>query len=140
AFFVLLLLLVTSFDRFRHATYEIFLVTYVVLSILILVACFYHRVTFEGHEYCIYLWPSVGVWALDRLLQLVCLCYCNVHVSSRGVLPSVSRMVYDEEADVVRLEVAPASMRLRAEAGLYYFLYQPFRFTWWESHHFTVGA
>ncbi|KAK4868476.1 hypothetical protein LT330_007198 [Penicillium expansum] len=141
--FVMILLLITSLDRIRIATYELFLIAHVVLSVLTLIACFYHTVVFEGNEYWKYLWPSVAIWVIDRFLRIVRLCYCNLHVSisnRRIVKISASRMVYDETADVVRLEVTPGMPSLQPSPGQYYFLYQPFRFSGWESHPFTIGA
>jgi hypothetical protein len=49
-------------------------------------------------------------------------------------------MAYNEATDVVRLEVTPGLPSLRPSPGQYYFLYQPFRLTGWESHPFTIGA
>jgi ferric-chelate reductase len=49
-------------------------------------------------------------------------------------------MTYDEAADVIRLEITPGISGLQVRPGDYYFLYQPFRFTGWENHPFTVGA
>ncbi|KAI3282570.1 hypothetical protein CBS147309_620 [Penicillium roqueforti] len=140
--FVMILLLITSLDRIRIATYELFLIAHVVLSILTLVACFYHTIIFEGNEYWKYLWPTVALWVVDRFLRIVRLCYCNLHVSlsNRFVKVSESHMVYDETADVVRLEVILGTPSLQPSPGQYYFLYQPFRLTGWESHPFTVGA
>lgn len=102
-----------------------------------------HTVIFEGNEYWKYLWPTLALWVIDRFLRLGRLCYCNIHVnfsSRRLVKLSVSRMVYDETADVVRLEVTPGTPSLQPSPGQYYFLYQPFRVTGWESHPFTIGA
>lgn len=102
-----------------------------------------HTIVFEGHEYWEYLWPSVIMWATDRCLRIVRLVYCNVHVRlSKGKFINVteSRMTYDEAADVIRLEVTPGMPGLQVRPGDYYFLYQPFRFTGWENHPFTVGA
>ncbi|OQE76354.1 hypothetical protein PENNAL_c0067G01778 [Penicillium nalgiovense] len=141
--FVMILLLITSLDRIRIATYELFLIAHVVLSILTLVGCFYHTVIFEGNEYWKYLWPTLGLWVIDRFLRIVRLCYCNIHVSlsnRRLAEVSVSRMVYNETADVVRLEITPGTPSLQPSPGQYYFLYQPFRLTGWESHPFTIGA
>ncbi|KAJ5578796.1 uncharacterized protein N7459_007760 [Penicillium hispanicum] len=140
AFVVMILLLVTSLDRVRNATYEIFLTTHIIFSILTLVG---HTIVFEGHDYWKYLWPSVGIWVFDRALRMVRLCYCNLHVSISGskvVSASSSCMIYDEAADVVRLEVTPGTPFIKPVPGDYYFLYQPFRFTGWENHPFTVGA
>ncbi|KAJ5131567.1 uncharacterized protein N7515_007606 [Penicillium bovifimosum] len=143
ATFVMILLLITSLDRIRIATYELFLLSHVVLSIIALVGCFYHTVIFEGNEYWKYLWPSATIWAIDRLLRVIRLCYCNLYVSisNKGPLSiSTSRMTYDEATDVVRLEVIPGLPSLQPSPGQYYFLYQPFRLTGWESHPFTIAA
>ena len=114
------------------------------LSILSLFLTIYsHTVIFEGHEYWQYLWPSVAIWVVDRFLRIVRLCYCNLHVSisnKRLVKASATRMVYDKAADVVRMEVTPGTPLLYPSPGQYYFLYQPFRLTGWESHPFTIGG
>ncbi|OGE47715.1 hypothetical protein PENARI_c038G10087 [Penicillium arizonense] len=140
---VMIILLITSLDRIRIATYESFLIAHIVLSIITLVGCFYHTVIFEGNEYWKYLWPSVVIWVIDRLLRIVRLCYCNTHVSlsHKGLVKTTAtRMTYDEGADVVRMEVIPGTSSLHPSPGQYYFLYQPFRLTGWESHPFTIGA
>jgi ferric-chelate reductase len=49
-------------------------------------------------------------------------------------------MIYDKAADVVRMEITPGTPLLHPSPGQYYFLYQPFRLTGWESHPFTIGA
>ncbi|KAJ5953632.1 hypothetical protein N7454_000528 [Penicillium verhagenii] len=136
-------LLLSSLDRLRFSNYEIFLIIHIVLSVVTLVGCFYHTAIFEGHEYWQYLWPTVGIWAFDRLLRIVRLCYCNIHVGFTGrniIRTSSSQMTYDGETDVVRLEVSLATPLIRPTPGDYFFLYQPFRWTGWESHPFTVGA
>ncbi|KAJ5927782.1 hypothetical protein N7466_006738 [Penicillium verhagenii] len=143
AVLVMFFLLLSSLDRLRFSNYEIFLIIHIVLSVVTLVGCFYHTAIFEGHEYWQYLWPSVGIWAFDRLLRIVRLCYCNIHVGFTGrniIRTSLSQMTYDEETDVVRLEVSIATSLIRSTPGDYFFLYQPFRWTGWESHPFTVGA
>lgn len=102
-----------------------------------------HTIVFEGHKYWKYLWPSVIVWAIDRCLRAAWLVYCNVHVRlSRRNLITVTEscMTYDEAADVIRLEITPGISGLQVRPGDYYFLYQPFRFTGWGNHPFTVGA
>jgi NAD(P)H-flavin reductase len=85
----------------------------------------------------------VAIWVVDRFLRIVRLCYCNLHVSlsnERLVKASATQMVYDKSADVVRIEVTPGTPLLHPSPGQYYFLYQPFRLTGWESHPFTIGA
>ncbi|KAJ5247803.1 FAD-binding 8 [Penicillium chermesinum] len=125
---VMVLLLVSSLDRIRIVSYEFFLITHI---------------AFSGNEYWQYLWPSVAVWIFDRLLRLVRLVYCNLHVemfARTRMVSSTSWMTYDEVADVIRLEISLRRQRFRLKPGDYFFLYQPFRWTGWESHPFTVGA
>ncbi|KAJ5746842.1 uncharacterized protein N7511_008538 [Penicillium nucicola] len=133
----MVILLITSLDRIRIATYELFLISHIVLSVIT------HTVIFEGNEYWKYLWPSVAIWVIDRLLRIMRLCYCNMHVglSHKGLIKTtVTSMTYDEGADVVRMEVTPGALSLNPSPGQYYFLYQPCRLTGWESHPFTIGA
>ena len=49
-------------------------------------------------------------------------------------------MTYDEVADVIRLEISMRTPLFKLNPGDYLFLYQPLRWTGWESHPFTVGA
>lgn len=80
---------------------------------------------------------------VDRFLRLVRVIHCNFHVHFRPgekLRVSASTAVYDEAADVIRLEIVPGSPLLRPHPGQYYYLYQPFRLKGWESHPFTLGA
>ena len=79
---------------------------------------------------------------LDRSLRLVRLVYCNIHVrlnAGNQVQCTSSSATYDPAADVIRLEVTPGSSMIRPTPGDFYYLYQPFRLTGWESHPFTLG-
>lgn len=53
---------------------------------------------------------------------------------------TTSTATYDKAADLIRLEIVPGSNTLKPRPGHYYFLYQPFRLTGWESHPFTLGC
>lgn len=91
-------------------------------------------------EYWSWLWPAVAIWAADRSLRLVRLVYCNLHVNITldGLRRTRSWASYDKASNIVRLRVRPGTLQLAP--GQYFFLYQPFRLTGWESHPFTVGA
>ncbi|KAH8425058.1 NADPH oxidase family protein [Aspergillus melleus] len=76
-------------------------------------------------------------------MRLVRLAYCNIYVrahAGKSLQYTRSLATYDESSDVIRLEVMPGSWLLRPTAGQYYYLYQPFRLTGWESHPFTLGS
>ncbi|RDW76810.1 ferric reductase family protein [Aspergillus mulundensis] len=151
---LMLLILPPAVTWFRHRAYETFLFIHIVFSIGLLVGCFYHTIIFETHEYWFYLWLPVGIWAFDRGLRILRVVYCNIHVhvlsNSRHkkkiqLQTTTSTASYDEAADLIRLDVIPGAgagtdIRLRPGPGQYYFLYQPFRWTGWESHPFTLGS
>ncbi|KAL5051324.1 hypothetical protein BDW71DRAFT_170785 [Aspergillus fruticulosus] len=141
----MVLILPAAVTWFRHRAYETFLFIHIVFSIGLLVGCFYHTIIFEAHEYWFYLWLPVGIWAFDRGLRIIRLIYCNIHVrfrqgSRNRIQITTSTATYDRAADLITLEVIPGSgAEIRPCPGQYYFLYQPFRLTGWESHPFTLG-
>ncbi|PYH96649.1 FRE family ferric-chelate reductase [Aspergillus ellipticus CBS 707.79] len=140
---LMVLLLPFAVQWFRHHLYETFLFIHILFSIGLLVGCFYHTIIFQGHDYWNYLWPAVAIWIVDRLLRLARLVYCNIRVrvsSGDRIQCTSSSATYDAAADVIRLEVTPGSSLLTPTPGDYYYLYQPFRLTGWESHPFTLGA
>ncbi|KAF5862206.1 hypothetical protein ETB97_011911 [Aspergillus alliaceus] len=132
-----------AIEWLRRRTYETFLVLHILFSIAALVGCFYHTVIFADHEYWTWLWPAVAFWAADRLLRMIRLVYCNLHVHTnigKSIQYTRSSATYDNASDVIRLEVIPGSGRLQPTPGQYYYLYQPFRLTGWENHPFTLGS
>jgi ferric-chelate reductase len=83
------------------------------------------------------------IWISDRVLRLIRIIYCNVHVrlGSHGRFRRTECVAtYHEAADIIHLEVSPGSGQLQPAPGEYYFLYQPFRLTGWEGHPFTLGS
>ncbi|GKZ24124.1 hypothetical protein AbraIFM66951_008937 [Aspergillus brasiliensis] len=140
---VMVAILPFAVQWFRHRLYETFLLLHILFSVAVLLGCFYHTIIFEGHDYWNYLWPAVAIWILDRSLRLIRLMYCNIHVranTGKGIHYTRSTATYDPSSDVIRLEVIPGSAHIRPSPGDFYYLYQPFRLTGWESHPFTLGA
>ncbi|KAL3452766.1 ferric reductase like transmembrane component-domain-containing protein [Aspergillus insuetus] len=145
---LMVLILPAAVNWFRHRAYETFLFIHIIFSIGLLVGCFYHTIIFEGEEYWgqaywFYLWLPIGIWAFDRFLRLVRVIYLNIHVRRNQhsrIQCTTSLAIYDKAADLIRLQVMPGSSSLRPRPGQYYFLYQPFRLTGWESHPFTLGS
>ncbi|KAL5001365.1 ferric reductase like transmembrane component-domain-containing protein [Aspergillus recurvatus] len=142
---LMVLILPAAVTWFRHRAYETFLLIHIGFSIGLLVGCFYHTIIFETHEYWFYLWLPVGIWAFDRGLRIIRLIYYNVHVrfwqgSRSRIQVTTSTATYDRTADLITLEVTPGyGSGIRPRPGQYYFLYQPFRLTGWESHPFTLA-
>ncbi|KAL4734571.1 ferric reductase like transmembrane component-domain-containing protein [Aspergillus similis] len=142
---LMILILPAAVTWFRHRAYETFLFIHIVFSIALLVGCFYHTIIFETHEYWFYLWLPVGIWVFDRGLRIIRLITGNVHVrfhhgSGTRIQVTTSTATYDKAADLITLTVVPGSAaNTRPCPGRYYFLYQPFRLTGWESHPFTLG-
>lgn len=80
------------------------------------------------------------LWLFDRSIRIVRLVYCNLHVKLSGsVQRTSSTAIYDEEADVIRLEVTTPSKTPQPKPSQYYFLYQPLRWKGWENHPFTLA-
>ncbi|DAA74355.1 TPA_exp: putative Ferric-chelate reductase (Fre2) [Trichophyton benhamiae CBS 112371] len=125
----------------RRKTYELFLLIHIALSTVTIISMFYH-VSVYGGEYDPYLWPLVAIWGFERTLRIIRIIYCNLRVrfAGGGLQHTSSVAYYDEVSDIIRLEVTPAATGISQKPGRYYFLYQPFRWTGYESHPFTLGA
>ncbi|KAL4814447.1 ferric reductase like transmembrane component-domain-containing protein [Aspergillus spinulosporus] len=145
AMVLMILILPAAVTWFRHRAYETFLFIHIIFSIVLLVGCFYHTIIFETHEYWFYLWLPVGIWLFDRGLRIIRVIYGNIHVrfhqgNGTRVQITTSTATYDKAADLITLRLMPGSAaNIRPCPGRYYFLYQPFRLTGWESHPFTLG-
>ncbi|KAL7897248.1 ferric reductase like transmembrane component domain-containing protein [Trichoderma sp. SZMC 28014] len=126
-----------SFSWFRRKIYESFLLIHIILSVVLIVALFHHTSIFDG-EYNPYLWPLVAIWSFDRFLRIVRVVYCNLHVRLRkkALQRSVAAISYDQDANIVRIQI---NTHVKPKPGQHYYLYQPFRFTGWENHPFTLA-
>ncbi|KAE8441763.1 hypothetical protein EG329_004321 [Mollisiaceae sp. DMI_Dod_QoI] len=134
------LLLVSSSIFLRQRRYEFFLLLHIAFSVLVIVGLFYHTDIFDG-DYNGYLWPLVAIWSFDRFLRIVRFVYCNFRVkTSAGIQHTTSVATYNEESDVIRLEVTTPSKSLQLKPNQHYFLYQPLRWRGWENHPFTLAS
>lgn len=125
----------------RVKFYESFLLIHIALSLVTLIALFFHTSVF-GHEYDAYLWPVVAIWSTDRLLRIVRIIYCNFQATfSKHVIRTTNTVAtYNKESDVIRLEVEPAHSLIEPSPGQFFYLYQPLSWTGYENHPFTLGA
>ncbi|PTB72244.1 hypothetical protein M440DRAFT_1472909 [Trichoderma longibrachiatum ATCC 18648] len=126
-----------SFSWFRRMIYESFLLIHIVLSVVVIVALFYHTSIFDG-QYDPYLWPLVAIWSFDRFLRIVRVVYCNLHVRLRKTTlqRSIAAIAYDQDANIITVQI---NTHVKPGPGQHYYLYQPFRLKGWENHPFTLA-
>ncbi|KAL7808709.1 ferric reductase NAD binding domain-containing protein [Trichoderma gracile] len=126
-----------SFSWFRRKIYESFLLIHIVLSVVVIVALFYHTSIFDG-QYDPYLWPLVAIWSFDRFLRIVRVVYCNLHVRLRKtkLQRSIAAIAYDQDANIITVQI---NTHVKPGPGQHYYLYQPFRLKGWENHPFTLA-
>ncbi|RFU79737.1 ferric-chelate reductase [Trichoderma arundinaceum] len=122
---------------FRRKIYESFLLIHITLSVVVIVALFYHTSIFDG-KYDPYLWPLVGIWSFDRFLRILRVVYCNLHIRLRQktLHRSIAAIAYDQDTNIIRIQI---NTHVKPGPGQHYYLYQPFRFTGWENHPFTLA-
>ena len=100
-----------------------------------------HTSIFDG-EYDAYLWPLVAIWGFDRLLRIIRLIYCNVHVTMKkckGVSFSEAIATYDTSGNMIRVEVSLENSHLVPAPGQHYYLYQLGNWRLYENHPFTLA-
>lgn len=99
-----------------------FLLIHIGLSIATIIGLFYHTAIFDG-QYNGYLWPVVAVWSCDRFLRIVRQFCCNLHVSLSGKVQGTKLTAsYDQEMDMIRLEVVRGGKFLTLKPNQDYFL------------------
>ncbi|PTB64869.1 ferric reductase-like transmembrane component [Trichoderma citrinoviride] len=122
----------------RRANYEIFLVSHIVLSVVVVVGCWYHLVLWyesmgmhlpgytSGYEDWLY--TAIAVWFADRLVRVV-------RVLRSGIRRSV---VTDLGAGYVRVDIP--GIRWGVEPGKHVYAYFPTLSPLrpWENHPFSI--
>jgi hypothetical protein len=115
---------------FRRSSYEVWLLMHIVLSIILIVGCWYHAYTlykFLGGVFY-FLCASSAVWFLDRIGRIARLV---------GIGPRRAK-VTDLGGDYLRIDIS--AVRWGADPGKHVYVYfptlRPMRF--WENHPFSV--
>ncbi|KAF2864728.1 ferric reductase like transmembrane component-domain-containing protein [Massariosphaeria phaeospora] len=127
-------LLAFSVYGLRRSHYEIFLVTHIVFSIIVLLTMYYHVEIFNG-DWNFFIWPCLVIWILDRLLRTVRIllfnpCFWNTKANA----------AYDPSSNLVRLDVPCSQSFLTPQPGTYYYLYvlDDLRYAH-QNHPFTLA-
>ncbi|KAL1305804.1 hypothetical protein AAFC00_003967 [Neodothiora populina] len=140
------LILLSSTGWLRVNYYEIFLAIHITFAIAFLVSMFVHTTEVEFF-YTIFLYPCVALWSFDRLVRLLRIAYCNIHINKTSLIKMSNAIAsYNAEEDVIRLDVYPAFNAAASKGlmgpkgGQYYHIYQPFAWKGWENHTFTLAG
>lgn len=121
------ILLPTSILPIRQKVYELFLAWHVVISILIVVGCYYHIIFEFSHRwgYETWIWIVMAVWGFDRVFRMLRLL--------RGGIQRAEIVTVDDE--YLRITIPDVISSGHA------YLYFP-TLTWrvWENHPFSVAS
>ncbi|KAL1860650.1 hypothetical protein VTK73DRAFT_7224 [Phialemonium thermophilum] len=118
----------------RRPAYEVFLVSHVVLSVFVLVGCWYHIKLWMpqlGWGYETWLYAGMAVWSFDRLLRVM-------RVLKTGVRRARVVELGGDDGQYVRVDIE--GLRWGPEPGQHVYAYFPTLRPWtpWENHPFSV--
>lgn len=116
-------------------SYEVFLVTHIILVIIGLVACWYHLVPHFGFDYGYQVWLYIGFafWFFDRLARFVRIAYYNRLGKSEAVVEAIPG------CDILQVTVYPRVAWVFGP-GQHSFLYIPALGKVWENHPFSIAS
>ncbi|KAF2669305.1 hypothetical protein BT63DRAFT_479164 [Microthyrium microscopicum] len=113
---------------FRQRRYELFLVTHIVLSIIVIVGTIfhiYHLFDTKLAGYILYGWIVVLLWVTERLCRLIRLFTYGLH--------SATIMPIDD--DYIRVDIRGCAAR-----GHVYLYFPTLTWRFWENHPFSVAS
>jgi predicted ferric reductase len=101
----------------RRSHYEIFLITHILFSVIVLLTMFYHVEIFNG-EWNTFIHPCLAVWLLDRILRAL-----RILAFNWNPLNTRAMATYDTASNLIRLEVPCEHSLLKPQPGSYYYIY-----------------
>jgi NAD(P)H-flavin reductase len=101
----------------RRSHYEIFLITHILFSVIVLLTTFYHVEIFNG-EWNIFIYPCLAVWLLDRILRAL-----RILAFNWNPLNTHAMATYDTASNLIRFEVPCERSLLKPQPGSYYYIY-----------------
>ena len=121
------ILIPASILTFRRLFYEAFLIVHIVLSVLVIVGCYYHIIYRFTHQwgYETWLYVAIAVWGFERVVRVL-------RIARNGIQHAKITVIDD---DYLHIDIPHA----RANGHVY--LYFP-TLTWrvWENHPFSVAG
>lgn len=126
----LVLLLIHSNLWFRRASYELFLVLHILLTVFVIAGCWYHVMYWHGFTgiYEDWIYAVSAVWFFDRLVRAFRIC--------RNGIPRAT--VTEISPDIVRVDVK--GVRWTPRPGYHAYAYFPTLVPLrpWENHPFSI--
>jgi NAD(P)H-flavin reductase len=101
----------------RRSHYELFLIIYILFSVIVLLTMFYHVEIFNG-EWNIFIYPCLAVWLLDRILRAL-----RILAFNWNPLNTRAMATYDTASNLICLEVPCERSLLKPQPGSYYYIY-----------------
>ncbi|KAF2819037.1 ferric reductase-like protein transmembrane component 4 [Ophiobolus disseminans] len=119
-----------SLLKLRQKFYEFFIVSHIALSLLFLVAYYYHiwYVYTYNWGYEIWMFAAAGMWAVERLVRVG-------RMALRGSSTTVVSVVPDTDGEYIQLEVEGKDFK----AGVAYLCFPTLSWRFWETHPFSVS-
>jgi predicted ferric reductase len=115
---------------FRNSSYEIFLITHIILAVFVMAGTWYHLVyRFEdrwGYKYWLYI--CFAFWAFDRVVRIG-------RMLKNGMRKASFRPVGDE---ILRVDIEGVKWNSAPGQHAYIFFPALRKFTPWENHPFSV--
>ncbi|KAK6330012.1 hypothetical protein TWF718_003439 [Orbilia javanica] len=124
-------MLVLSHLYFRRLSYEVFLISHILMTVFVIVGCWYHVILKWGFNfYDNWLYAACAVWFFDRLIRVV-------RIAKHGVRRAV---VTELDGNHVRVDIQ--GVRWSNKPGYVAYAYFPTLNLWrpWENHPFSVNS
>ncbi|KAJ4298506.1 hypothetical protein N0V88_003536 [Collariella sp. IMI 366227] len=134
------LMLVLAFSPVRHAFYETFLNTHIILALVAFVCTYIHCLTATvagGLPQIPWILAVMGLWLADRVARMFRLAYANW--SSRGLTEAIVEPLQGDACRVTMhlpryVKIKPGQHAYLRFAGLNCWENHPFSIAWYEHH------
>ncbi|KAJ4982878.1 ferric-chelate reductase [Stagonosporopsis vannaccii] len=124
-------MLIFSMLWFRRKSYEVFLISHILMAVFVLAGCWYHVILKWGYNfYDNWLYAAMAVWGFDRLMRLL-------RVLRHGIKRAAVRDIGENH---VRVDIP--DIRWAGRPSSIAFVYFPalIKLRPWENHPFSVNA
>jgi hypothetical protein len=120
-----------SLLQVRQRFYEFFLASHVALSLVFLVAYYYHiwYVYTYNWGYEIWMFVAAGIWALERIVRVG-------RMVRQGSRTAVVSMIPESDGDYMQIEIEGKVL----DSGIAYLCFPTLSWRFWATHPFSVSG